>query len=172
MESIVVGSVNDPIKSHHNQVMGTMNTKEYLETIFGPGLYEEQIPLWDKIKNTLNSHYAHITIIGLVLLDIVCVTGELVISFDIKGQDPEKAHSLHTAENVFKYSGLVILCIFMVELMLKLIFVNKDILKSKLEVFDAVIILVSFVAEMVFLHENTRNEIEAIGISFDLYSIC
>ena len=170
VESILIQPVDDPIKVHHNQILGTMNKKEYLETIFGPSLYEDHIPTSDKIKNALNSRHAHITIIGLVLLDIVCVTGELVISFDTKGSDKAKSHTLHVLEAVFKIGGVIILSLFMVELVMKLIFVNKDILKSKLEVFDACIIFISFTAEMIFIaNEDVQNEMEAIGIRFTYF---
>jgi len=158
MNGIACGPVEEPLKTTHHEVYGKMSRKEYMEAIFGPTLNIENLTFFDKMKKILTSHYLHIVIIALVLIDSLCVTVELVISLEENGEENE---ALHHTENVFKYLGLSILTFFMFELVLKIIFINWDILKSKLEVFDAVIVLVSFTMEIVFLHK--KSSIEAIG---------
>ena len=118
-----------------------MSNAEYLETVFGPSLYIDDLSFRQKMKKILTSHYLHFVIIILVLLDSLCVTVELIMSFEKN----EENHALVLVEHIFKYLGLSILSLFLFELCLKIIFINKDLLKSKLEIFDAIIIVVSFI---------------------------
>lgn len=157
MNGVSCGPVADPLKLTHHEVYGKMTNKEYMEAIFGAGLSIQNLTFFDKMKKILTSHYAHMIIIALVLIDSLCVTVELIISLE-NGDENE---ALHHVESIFKYLGLSILTFFMLELILKIIFINWDILKSKLEIFDAVIVLVSFTMEIVFLHK--KSSIEAIG---------
>lgn len=157
MDSVVCTPVENPFKSEH--VLGKMTRSEYLEAIFGPRLNIANLTFAQKMKKILTSHHVHMAVIALVLLDSICVTIELVGSFnDIQSE------SVELLELVVKYIGLSILSIFMFELILKIIFINKDILKSKFEIFDAVIVVISFTVELVFIQH--KDYIEALGLLF------
>ncbi len=154
LETNSVSAVENPFRSL--SVFPKMTKEEYMETIFGPRLNIQNLTFSEKMKKILTSHYMHFVIIALVLLDSLCVTVELIGMFE----DIQSA-SLEHLEYVIKYLGLSILSIFMVELILKVIFINKELLKSKFEIFDAVIVLISFIAELVFI--NHKDSIEALG---------
>ena len=54
-------------------------------------------------------------------------------------------------EHLFKYLGLAILVLFLLELLFKIAFLPKEFFDSKLEIFDATVILVSFLIDITFL---------------------
>ena len=56
---------------------------------------------------------------------------------------------------LFKYVGLVILAVFLVEIIIKLIFNTRVFLKTKLEIFDSIIVIVSFILDIVFFNSDT-----------------
>ncbi|XP_038056019.1 voltage-gated hydrogen channel 1-like isoform X2 [Patiria miniata] len=69
-------------------------------------------------------------------------------------QASEGEHNLtptQKAAEALHYLSLIILSIFMVELMLKLIALGTKFFHSKLEVFDAIIIIVSFILDIITL---------------------
>ncbi len=137
-------------------LFGEMSKQEYLVTIFGPSLNKTNTSFCQKMKNILTSTGMHMFIIVFVLLDCLCVTVELIVSFE-----KEENHTIHMVENFFKYLGLTILTMFLFELILKIIFINKELLKSKLELFDGLIVIISFLLEMIFLQK--KSSIEALG---------
>ncbi len=55
---------------------------------------------------------------------------------------------------VLKYTALVILGIFLIEILLKLIFNTCHFIRSKLELLDSVIIVVSFVLDVMYFDDN------------------
>ena len=104
-------------------------------------------------------------VVVLIVLDSLFVTIELILNAEYC---EKKDETLKTVSEIFKYMGLTILSLFMVELILKIVFLNKELLKSKLEIFDALIVLVSFGFEMVFLKDD---ELEAIGQLTSIFRI-
>ena len=136
-----------------------MTKEEILESIFGPALNLSDANLtWQqKIRKFLTSNYFHIIVIVLVLLDSFCVTVELVIDMETSKEN----HAVEVVEKVFKYLGLTILTVFVVEITLKILFNRHEFLHSKLELFDAFIVIVSFVVDLVFL--NNKHAITALG---------
>ena len=136
-----------------------MTKDEILESIFGPALNLADANLsWpQKIRKFLTSNYFHIIVVVLVLLDSFCVTIELVI--DMEASKDNK--TVEVVEKVFKFLGLTILTTFVVEIMLKFAFNRHEFLRSKLELFDAFIVIVSFVVDLVFL--NNKHAITALG---------
>lgn len=138
----------------------SMTKEEFLSSIFGPALNinEKGITLRERIRRVLLSNYMHVIIIVLVLLDSFCVTVELIIDLESKGHD---SHGLKITEEVLKYIGLSILSFFVVEIIFKILFTLKELLKSTLEIIDAIVVLISFVVDIVFL--NHKNTLSAIG---------
>ena len=140
-----------------NDKMSKMSVKEYMQSVFGSGIKEDtsNLPFTEKVRRFLRSNYVHIAVIILVLLDSFCVTIELITDLE------DKSEKFKVVEDIFKYLGFSILCIFVVEISLKILFLFKEFIKSKLEIFDAVIVIVSFVIEVVFM--NSDSPLAAIG---------
>ena len=65
---------------------------------------------------------------------------------------------------VLKYVGVSILGIFIVEIILKLIFTTKAFLKSKLEIFDAIIVIISFILDIVFFDHHAASAFELLTL--------
>jgi hypothetical protein len=146
--------------------MVRMSKQEYLESIFGPALelHNNNLSVREKIRKVLTSNYFHIIIIVLVLLDSFCVTVELVI--DLESSD-SVSESLQHVEETFKFVGLTILSLFVVELIFKLVFIREEFFKSKLEMFDAFIVVVSFILDIVFI--DKKSAVATLGSIFVLF---
>jgi hypothetical protein len=57
-------------------------------------------------------------------------------------------------EEILKYVGLTILSFFVIEIVLKILFIPRDIIKSKWGVFDAFVVFVSFVLDLILLRNK------------------
>jgi hypothetical protein len=142
-----------------------------------------------KIRSFLNSHQVHIAIIVLVIIDCLCVSFELLIyeyekitnpkidcpnSSTFKehlnktsGEHHELNHShnfhlfLEVIEEILKYTSLTILSIFVLEILLKLILMPNIFVKSKWEIPDAIVVLLSFSLNIFLLFK--QNEMESIA---------
>jgi hypothetical protein len=139
-------------------LMSKMSVKEYMDSVFGSALKEDiaNLSFTERIRRFLRSNYVHVAVIILVLLDSFCVTVELILDLE------DKSHHLNVVEDTFKYLGFSILCIFFVEISLKILFLFKEFIKSKLEIFDAIVVMVSFAIEIVFM--KNHGALAAIGI--------
>jgi hypothetical protein len=150
-------------EDYFNDNISKMTRKEYLETIFGPSLHITNLTLMQKGKHIMHSSYFHMFIVLLIILDSIFIAVELLLTAEnCEGKD----ETLNFVTDIFKYLGLSILSIFMIELLFKIIFLNKDIIKSKLEIFDAIVVVVSFVLELVFLG---KKDLETIGAIISLF---
>jgi hypothetical protein len=136
------------------------NVNEYLEAIFGPSLHLTNVNLtWkNRIKEFLNSQHLHVAIIILVIIDCLCVTLELILEIQNKESESE---TIEIFAKLFKYIGFIILCMFTIEIALKIFFTFHHFIRSKLEMLDSCIVIVSLVLEIVFISEN--NSLSAIG---------
>jgi hypothetical protein len=124
---------------------------EYLNLIFGPKInFVANVGLRQKVRQILHSNYLHVAVIILVFIDTVCVAGELIINLEVKTHNV----SFHILEEVFKIMGLTVLSIFVLELSLKLICMPMDLIKSKLEIFDGMIVTASFIIDIVFFENS------------------
>ncbi|RNA22836.1 voltage-gated hydrogen channel 1 [Brachionus plicatilis] len=138
--------------------------------IFGPVFHldDQNVSIKEKIRKVLLSNYLHVAIVVLVILDSLCVTIELII----EAENKNNSHALHVAEEVFKYLGFGILCIFMVEIALKIIFVFNEFRHSKLEILDAIVVVISFIAEIVVLkHDDAISAIVGLIAILRLWRI-
>lgn len=174
------------------------------------------------VKHVLNSHYFHVLVIVLIVVDCLCVLGEIVIDYvDVTlakhgrqahntthalqttkmisalidssesivhrdsteyiyadhGDDnhtishervaahhaghPKLHHALEVTEDVLKFISLAILGLFIIEIVLKMLFTPGKFFKSKLEIMDAVVIVVSFVVSLLVI--NIKHVIHSFG---------
>ncbi|RNA12464.1 voltage-gated hydrogen channel 1 [Brachionus plicatilis] len=174
-DSFNMQSLNDTIEEENLQknkdnIILNMSKEEFLESIFGPSLHlnDQNVSIKEKIRKVLLSNYLHVAIVVLVILDSLCVTIELII----EAENKNNSHALHVAEEVFKYLGFGILCIFMVEIALKIIFVFNEFRHSKLEILDAIVVVISFIAEIVVLkHDDAISAIVGLIAIFRFWRI-
>ncbi|KAH0625619.1 hypothetical protein JD844_015206 [Phrynosoma platyrhinos] len=101
--------------------------------------------------------FREILIVCLVILDAVLVLGELLL--DLKIIHPDKDE---IAPKVFHYLSLSILTLFLVEVSFKLFAYRLEFFKHKFEVLDAIVVIVSFVLDIVLLFRE--HEFEALGL--------
>jgi len=128
----------------------------------------------------------HIGIIVLVLADCLLVVGELMLDFinlsekcanktrNIEHEEVEN-YKLEFAIEILHYSSIVLLCIFVLEVLIKIYGFGKhwwDFREKKMEWLDAIIVIVSFIIDIYFLKSpNVIAEISLLFISFRLWRI-
>ncbi|XP_066465985.1 voltage-gated hydrogen channel 1 [Tiliqua scincoides] len=109
------------------------------------------------MRKLFQSHKFQILIVCLVILDAVLVLGELLL--DLKIIHPDKDE---IAPKVFHYLSLSILTLFLVEVSFKLFVYRREFFHHKFEVLDAIVVVVSFVLDIVLLFRE--HEFEALGL--------
>ena len=145
-----------------------INKKKHLFSIFEKGLSFRQ-----KVQRIIESNYFQVTIIILVLIDTLLCGIELVVIIQHNDDECSKSNmingtyisstinpkvndkkSTYFIHRFLKYTALVILGIFLIEILLKLIFNTCAFIKSKLELLDSAIIIVSFVLDIMYFDDN------------------
>lgn len=109
------------------------------------------------MRKLFQSHKFQILIVCLVILDAILVLGELLL--DLKIIHPDKDE---IAPKVFHYLSLSILTLFLVEVSFKLFVYRREFFHHKFEVLDAIVVIVSFVLDIVLLFRE--HEFEALGL--------
>lgn len=113
----------------------------------------------EKIRKILDSHKFNFFQIILVVIDVICVVIQVVL--DIIMKEHHDHHALHIAEEVVEIISAITLFTFILIAFVKIIFMPKKFFKSKLEVFDTVIVLISFSLEIVSIVKKDQvREIE------------
>ncbi|XP_035421542.1 voltage-gated hydrogen channel 1 [Cygnus atratus] len=111
----------------------------------------------DVMKTLFSSHRFQILVVCLVIVDALLVLGELLM--DLKIIHPDKHH---IAPKVFHYLSLSILTIFLVEVSFKVFVYGREFFHHKFEVLDGVVVIVSFILDLVLLFRE--HEFEAVGL--------
>ena len=102
-----------------------------------------------------------------MMLDCAFVITELVFDEKIKGfdeccdehvsyckeQEEEKDHWEHIV-HAFHICSILVLSLFMVEVAAKIIFTREHFFTHKMEIFDAIIVVTSFILDLVFLDDD------------------
>jgi voltage-gated hydrogen channel 1 len=126
----------------------------------------------NKIKSFLESHRFHTIIVILVIVDCLCVAIELIIEHVEKyvlGNNDKHSHShlyFHIIENILKYTSLTILALFVIEIIVKLIFVPRIFVKLKWEILDALVVIISFGVNLYLLFN--KHLVTSVGILLTL----
>ncbi|NXL90507.1 HVCN1 protein, partial [Alectura lathami] len=115
------------------------------------------ISFQDMMKKLFSSRRFQILIVCLVIVDALLVLGELLM--DLKIIHPDK---YHIAPKVFHYLSLSILTIFLVEVGFKIFVYGREFFHHKFEVLDAIVVVVSFILDLVLLFRE--HEFEAVGL--------
>ncbi|XP_072515739.1 voltage-gated hydrogen channel 1 [Salminus brasiliensis] len=103
----------------------------------------------ESMKRLFSSERFQIAVVCLVVLDAIFVLCELLIDLSII-----KADQHRIAPQVFHYLSLALLTFFMVELIMKLYAYRLEFFKHKFEVFDGIVVVVSFVLDIVYISKE------------------
>ncbi|XP_054648467.1 voltage-gated hydrogen channel 1 [Dunckerocampus dactyliophorus] len=109
----------------------------------------ETLTFRDSLKRLYTSDRFQVLVVCLVVLDAIFVLAELLIDLAII----QVEHG-HVAPEVFHYLSLALLTFFMVELAGKLYAYRLEFFQHKFEVFDALVVVLSFVLDIVFLFHD------------------
>lgn len=118
----------------------------------------------EKARQVIKSNRYHAFLIVFVVIDCICLVMQIV--FDILFKENHEKN-IYQAEKLVEIMSLFVLSLFMLSIFFHLILIPRVFLKSKLEIFDSIIVLISFCLEIIsiFLKENVR-QIDAIVITF------
>ncbi|KAL0978198.1 hypothetical protein UPYG_G00167370 [Umbra pygmaea] len=111
----------------------------------------------DSLKKLYASDRFQVAVVCLVILDAIFVLGELLIDLSII-----KLENGHVAPQVFHYLSLSLLTFFMVELAGKLFAFRLEFFHHKFEVFDGVVVIVSFILDIVYI--ASEDSFDAMGL--------
>lgn len=122
----------------------------------------------EKLRVILQSHKFHLFFIALVVIDCICVIVQMIVDIVHKSvRDTE--HLLDRVEDAVEAVSIGILLCFLALIVLQAVLLGKAYLKSKLEMFDAFIVVVAFILEIVSCAKrDSVKEIEAAVITFRL----
>ncbi|XP_005100666.1 voltage-gated hydrogen channel 1 [Aplysia californica] len=112
--------------------------------------------LRETLDDVIHSQKFMVFIIVLVVLDCLMVIAELLFDLEIVKLGEEH----HYIPKIFHYGSLGILSLFLIEIGLRIFVLRLDFFKHKLELFDAVVVIVSFILDIVF----RDNEDAATGV--------
>lgn len=110
------------------------------------GQFPPALTFRDSLKRLYSSERFQVAVVCLVILDAIFVLAELLIDLSII----ELEHG-HIAPEVFHYLSLALLTFFVVELIGKLFAYRLEFFQHKFEVFDGLVVIVSFVLDVVFV---------------------
>lgn len=111
----------------------------------------------EKAIRVLHSHKFQLCVIALVIVDCLLVITDLLL----------EAHpEYHDARHIPHYLSIAVLSIFLIELAVKLYAMRLEFFQHKLEIFDAIIIILSFTLDIVFLDASivARSGASATGL--------
>ncbi|KAK3521709.1 hypothetical protein QTP70_015818 [Hemibagrus guttatus] len=116
-----------------------------------------QLMFRDRLKCLFSSERFQIVVVTLVILDALFVLCELLLDLSIIEVDEH-----HIAPEVFHYLSLALLTFFMVELGFKLYAFQCEFFHHKFEVFDGIIVIVSFILDIVYI--SKENAFDGMGL--------
>ncbi|XP_028914661.1 voltage-gated hydrogen channel 1 [Ornithorhynchus anatinus] len=109
------------------------------------------------LKKLFSAHRFQVTIVCLVIVDALLVLAELLLDLRIIHPDEKQV-----APKVFHYLSICILTFFVVEVVLKMFVYRLEFFHHKFEVLDAVVVIISFILDLVLLFRE--HEFEALGL--------
>lgn len=122
---------------------------------------EEICPQFSSFRDTLkwifNSNKFQITVVCLVILDALFVFCELLMDLSIVEADKERI-----VPQVFHYLSIIILTFFILELAGKLYAFRLEFFWHKFEILDAVIVIVSFILDIVYI--SREDAFDGVGL--------
>uniref|UniRef100_A0A3Q3VM73 Voltage-gated hydrogen channel 1 n=1 Tax=Mola mola TaxID=94237 RepID=A0A3Q3VM73_MOLML len=119
------------------------------------GNFPTTLTFRDSLQRLYTSEHFQVLVVCLVILDAIFVLAELLIDLSVI-----KLEHDHLAPEVFHYLSLTLLTFFVVELAGKMFAYRLEFFEHKFEVFDGLVVVVSFVLDIVFVfHEDAFDGI-------------
>lgn len=108
-------------------------------------------PRFDReiVSQILNSSIFQVGIVGLVLLDALLVISELLANLNAL-----EVHRHSTVPRVLRFICISILTLFMAEFLVKLVALRTSYLRSCMEIFDTLVIVITFSLSLAFCNSN------------------
>lgn len=182
-------------RQEHDDKEKVIEKSETSSSINSDDLIKPSQGFREQLAHLIHSRKAQILVVVLVLLDCVCVLGELLIDLKVfedeakvnlnnthpkndahKETSHESAAAVEEEEKasiiaaeVLHYFSIAILSIFLVELGIKLFAMGKSFFKHKMEVVDAVIIIVSFALDIAFIGKEGLSSGLGLLVVFRLW---
>ncbi|XP_054453520.1 voltage-gated hydrogen channel 1 [Anoplopoma fimbria] len=114
------------------------------------GLVPTTLTFRASLQRLYGSDHFQVLVVCLVILDAIFVLAELLIDLAVIELEEH-----HLAPEVFHYLSLALLTFFMVELVGKLFAYRLEFFQHKFEMFDGLVVVLSFVLDIVFIfHED------------------
>lgn len=120
----------------------------------------------DKLTHVLNTNKFQIVIICLVILDCLLVITELLIDLRVL-----EFHGSSPVPKVLHYISISIVSLFLIEIALKMYCLRQEFFKSKMEVFDALIVIVAFALNIAFANKDGLQSSVGLIIVLRLWRI-
>ncbi|BFZ04423.1 hypothetical protein BsWGS_07462 [Bradybaena similaris] len=117
-----------------------------------------KLPLRQRLDRIIHSNTFMAVIIVLVITDSLVVITELLFDLEIVHLGAE--HDF--VPKIFHYLSVAILSVFLVEISIRLYVMRLVFFKHKLEIFDAAIVIISFILDIVF--RNSEDASVGMGL--------
>ncbi|XP_051032551.1 voltage-gated hydrogen channel 1 [Phodopus roborovskii] len=111
----------------------------------------------NRLRKLFSSHRFQVVIICLVILDALLVLAELLL--DLKIIEPDEKDY---AVKAFHYMSFAILVFFMIEIFFKIFVFRLEFFYHKFEILDAIVVVVSFILDLILLFK--KHQFEALGL--------
>ncbi|XP_034036770.1 voltage-gated hydrogen channel 1 [Thalassophryne amazonica] len=108
--------------------------------------YPVTLTFRDSLRRLYSSNRFQVAVVCLVILDAIFVLAELLIDLSVI----QLEHG-HIAPQVFHYLSLALLTFFIMELAGKLYAYRLEFFQHKFEVFDGLVVVVSFILDIIFV---------------------
>lgn len=131
---------------YNEQTFKIDKTKAFKAAFSHDLVYDSQSSFVDKLRNFLLCPQLNLIIIVLIIIDWSLAVIEMITDLI-----EDKSDFILFLEQAIIYLSISILSIFLIEILCKIVLVPKLYLQSKLEIFDALIVFVSFGLELFFL---------------------
>lgn len=146
------------------------------------GLSKEMSTL-EKMRVIISSHRFHLFYIGLVVLDCICVISQMILDVfstrleqrhaDNNSIKPLSSSSHHHGDSPLEHLEIIaecvsvsILSVFFILILCHVALLGKIYYRSKLEMFDAIIVISSLILEIVSIVQKYVREVKVAVITF------
>ncbi|XP_077318131.1 voltage-gated hydrogen channel 1 [Lithobates pipiens] len=149
-----VGDKHNDKHYHEDDEEKQQEPEEKTET---PHPFTSSYTFRDALKWLFGCHKFHIVIVCLVILDALFVLIEVLLDLELLVDKVD-----HIIPEIFHYLSISVLSFFLLEIVGKLFAFRLEFFHHKFEVFDAVIVIISFIIDVVYI---TREDVfSAVGL--------
>ncbi|OOQ89966.1 putative ion transport protein [Penicillium brasilianum] len=123
-------------------------------------------------RDFLNSRWGHYLVLLLVTIDVCCSFSEFLIQLhvcELKQNGYKVGHEWAVIEETLGIAGLVISCLFMVELIVSTLSFGMGYFSTWFHVFDSIVILVAFIIQVSL--RGVEEEVGSLVIVLRLWRV-